>query len=71
MEATNYTIKPLYNGRHFKFDYNTTSIRFVYQKHRMISVKIAHNTFIIGIGKLCKDKSHTKSDEIKTQKNIK
>lgn len=71
MEAINYTIKPLCSGRVFKFDYNTANIRLAYQKHIQISVKITHNTLTVDLGVLCKDKSHTKSDEIKIQKEYK
>ena len=68
MEVTNYTIKPFCSRRLFKIDYNRVNIRFVYQKHRMISVKIARNTLIVDLEILCKNKSHTKNDEIKIQK---
>lgn len=65
MEAANYIIKPFSSGRLFILYHNNANIIFIYQKHKMISVKNLHSITMVNFEKLCKDKSHTNSDEIK------
>lgn len=65
MEAAIYIIKPSCSGRLFIINYNNAYIRFLYQKHKMISVKNLHNIPTVDFDKLCNDNSHIGGDKIK------
>lgn len=71
MEAANYKIKPCCCGKLSTINYNNAYIRFLYHKRQMIFVKNPHNTPMVDFEMLCNDKSNTKSDEIKIQKQYK